>query len=286
MPQRVITQSINRLFGYDLVDRLVHRFKAGAAVSYTQTTRRILQRMLAGPVILADETHIGIKGKKTYVWVFTSLREVVYIHSETREGDIVQKTLSGFKGVLVSDFYAPYDSMDCPQQKCLIHLVRDLNDELLAQPYDEELRALVNGFAGLLRPMIETVDRYGLKKYFLKKHVVSVDRFFRGLGKTHFTSEAAQRCKVRFEKNREKLFTFLEYDGVPWNNNNAEHAIKAFVRLRRVIEGLSTLKGIDEYLVLMSICQTCKYQGLDFLDFLRSGEKDIEVFAQSKRRKR
>ena len=29
-----------------------------------------------------------------------------------------------------------------------------------------------------------------------------------------------------------RLFTFLAYDGIPWNNNNAEHAIKAFARLR------------------------------------------------------
>jgi len=79
-------------------------------------------------------------------------------------------------------------------------------------------------------------------------------------------------------RNRDGLFTFLSYDGVPWNNNNAEHAIKAFARLRRAIVGLSTAKGIDEYLVLLSICQTCKYSGLDFLDFLLSGEKDIDTF--------
>lgn len=70
---------------------------------------------------------------------------------------------------------------------------------------------------------------------------------------------------------------------MPWNNNNAEHAIKAFARLRRVIEGISTVKGIEEYLVLLSVCQTCKYQGLDFLDFLRSGEKDLEAFARATR---
>jgi predicted RecB family nuclease len=282
VPQRTITQSVNRFFGFNLADHTVNNFKARCAGAHTDTRNVILRRMLTGPVILADETQIGVRGKRNYVWVFTSLHDVIYVHSETREGDIVQKTLSGFKGVLVSDFYAPYDSMDCPQQKCLIHLIRDLNDELLAQPYDEELRALVNAFAGLLRPMIETVDRYGLKKHFLKKHVVAVDRFFRGLGKARFTSQAAQKCKVRFEKNRNKLFTFLEYDGVPWNNNNAEHAIKAFARLRRVIEGISTQKGIEQYLVLLSVCQTCKYRGLDFLDFLRSREKEIDVFAQSR----
>jgi hypothetical protein len=81
------------------------------------------------------------------------------------------------------------------------------------------------------------------------------------------------------DKDRENLFTFLIQDGVPWNNNNAEHAIKAFARLRRMIEGLSTPKGIEEYLILLSVCQTCKYSGLDFLGFLRSGETDITSFA-------
>jgi hypothetical protein len=32
--------------------------------------------------------------------------------------------------------------------------------------------------------------------------------------------------------------------------------------------------------------QTCKYMGVDFLDFLRSGEKDIYDFAESRRRRR
>ena len=33
-------------------------------------------------------------------------------------------------------------------------------------------------------------------------------------------------------------------------------------------------------------CQTCKYMGVDLLDFLRSGEKDIHAFAESQRRRR
>jgi len=35
-----------------------------------------------------------------------------------------------------------------------------------------------------------------------------------------------------------------------------------------------------------SRCQTCKYMGVDFLDFLRSGEKDIHAFAESRRGRR
>jgi len=82
---------------------------------------------------------------------------------------------------------------------------------------------------------------------------------------------------LSFEKNRDQPFTFLRYDGVPWKNN-AEHAIKAFARLRDVISGSSTKKGVDEYLTLLSVSETCKNRGIDFLDFLRSGERSIMVF--------
>jgi hypothetical protein len=36
---------------------------------------------------------------------------------------------------------------------------------------------------------------------------------------------------------------------------------------------------------MLSICETCKYKEVDFLDFLLSGEKDIEAFAKVKRRR-
>jgi hypothetical protein len=164
--------------------------------------------------------------------------------------------------------------------------MRDLNDDLLRNPFNEELKDLVQEFAMLLKPMIETVDRFGLKAHFLRKHKVLVERFYRELSKHDYQTEIAVYYKKRFEKNRDKLFTFLDYDGVPWNNNNAEHTIKAFATLRKAIEGLSSDKGIREYLTLFSICETCKYKGVSFLDFLRSGEKDIDVFIRAKQKHR
>jgi hypothetical protein len=55
-------------------------------------------------------------------------------------------------------------------------------------------------------------------------------------------------------------------------------AIKAFAALRKGLGGTSSEKGMGEYLTLLSICETCKYKGIRFLDFLRSGEQDIDVF--------
>jgi hypothetical protein len=117
--------------------------------------------------------------------------------------------------------------------------------------------------------MVETIDRYGLQSRFLNQHLASVDKFYQRLSNLTPRSEVTSKIKQRFEKNRDTLFTFLKHDGVPWNNNNAEHAVKAFATLRQVIKGVTSESGLRNYLVLLSICETCNYQGLDFLDFLR-----------------
>ena len=79
-------------------------------------------------------------------------------------------------------------------------------------------------------------------------------------------------------KYQSKLFTFLEHDGVPWNNNNAEHAVKYFAKYRRLTNGRVTESGLQNYLVLLSIYQTCRYKEIRFLDFLLSKARDIDRF--------
>src|SRR5579863_7857150 len=107
---------------------------------YRSTYRALLSRILAGPLLHVDETEVKLRTGKGYVWVFSSLEDVVYMYRPTRGAEFLQELLRDFKGVLVSDFYAGYDSLSCPQQKCLIHLIRDMNQDLLNNPFDEELQ--------------------------------------------------------------------------------------------------------------------------------------------------
>jgi predicted RecB family nuclease len=276
---RLISQSLNDIFGLKLGHDAISRIKTAVSCEYSDTYRKILQRIANGPLIHADETQVIIDGKVGYVWVFTSFDAVAYIYSESRDSSTLHEVLDAFQGVLVSDFYAAYDSVDCVQQKCLIHFMRDLNGDLMKHPYNEEMQEVANHFGLLLRSIVETIDRFGLKARYLRKHRKEAAQFFRNVAKRDFQSEVAVGYKTRIGKCSDKMFTFLNYDNVPWNNNNAEHAIKAFARLRNVIGGSSTPKGIRDYLVLLSISETCKYKGVSFLDFLRSGETDVDAFA-------
>ena len=69
-------------------------------------------------------------------------------------------------------------------------------------------------------------------------------------------------------KYKDQLFTFLDHDGVSWNNTNAEHFIKPFARYRRTANGVFTARSIEEYLVILSIAETSKGRGEDFFEFL------------------
>jgi len=250
--------------------------KKAAAETYKPTYHSILQEIAKGSLVHADETKGVVMGGGHYVWVFANLTTVAYVYSESRESDILDEVLDGFNGVLVSDFYAAYDSVPCAQQKCLIHLMRDINEDLHKNPFDDELKEMARSFGALLREIVGTIDAYGLKARHLGKHNRSAARFIEQISAMRCSTEAGLSLQKRIEKNRDKLFTFLNYDGVPWNNNNAEHAVKAFTRLRNVIN-TSTPKGTREFATLLSIQQTLRYRGLGFLDFLRSGRLEIEA---------
>lgn len=94
---------------------------------YAETSTIITKSLLESPVIHADETPVNIRGGTQYVWVFTDNKYVIFRLTKTREATIAHEVLGNYQGVLVSDFYAGYDSIPCRQQKCWAHLIRDLN---------------------------------------------------------------------------------------------------------------------------------------------------------------
>lgn len=271
-------------FGLSISFRKLYEFKAYAAQYYTVTYDRLLKKLVNGSIIHADETKINLQKGSGYVWVLTSMEDVVYLYRPSREADFLHTVLAGFQGVLITDFYTGYDSLPCLQQKCLIHLIRDINDDLLKHPFDQELKELATLFGQLLRGIMATVDRVGLKASYLRKHKPEVKAFMDVLTVKAFESEIAGQYGKRILKYQSKLFTFLEHDSVPWNNNNAEHAVKYFAKYRRLTNGRVTESGLQNYLVLLSVYQTCRYKEIRFLDFLLSKARDIDRFVAMKER--
>jgi predicted RecB family nuclease len=270
-----IKQCLREVFKLDVPQPTMHRFKALVARRYESTNAAIIAGLLRGPSLSIDETVVRLRKEKAHVWVFAGVSGAYYEYRDSRNGQFLTERLRGFDGVLVSDFFTAYDLIECPQQKCLIHLIRDMNEDLKANPYDVELRVLVQAFATVVRLIIETVDRYGLTKNRLQRHKSAAIGFVERVGKQPSSSEAATKYQKRIGKYGHRLFTFLDYDGVPWHNNNAEHAIHAFARHRRFADGRFTKKSVSDHLAILSVFQTCEYRRLGVLDFLLSGETHL-----------
>ena len=128
----------------------------------------------------------------------------------------------------------------------------------------------------LLRAIIETVDKWGLKSRYLRKHKPTLQRFLESMTWSDLTSPLANKYKRRFQKSGDKMFTFLDHDGVPWNNNNAEHAIRRFAKYRRDADGRFSERTLEEYLVLASVFETCEFNNVNVLQFLLSKETTLK----------
>jgi hypothetical protein len=241
----------------------------------------ILARVLAADVVHIDETPVKLRKTTGYVWVVSSATEVCYIFRNTREGAFLQDLLGAYQGVLILDFFTAYDSLSCPQQKCVVHLMRDINDDLRRDPYNDEMRSIAEPFGRLLKEIVITIDKHGLRRRYLNKYVKPAEKLCAAIVGGQFTSPAATKYQQRFEKYGDKIFAFLRYDAVPWNNNNAEHAVHYFAKLRRFADGTFTEGSLQQLLVLLTVIQTCDYRTVDPLRFLLSGERQLAAITGS-----
>lgn len=73
---------------------------------------------------------------------------------------------------------------------------------------------------------------------------------------------------------------------MPWNNNLAENAIKRISDYRKDVGRSVKEVGLTEHLILLSLYQTCRVRDISFLKFLLSRERDLDVFAHGRRRRR
>jgi len=93
--------------------------------------------------------------------------------------------------------------------------MRDLNGDLLKYPFNEEIKSIGQKFTLLLKSIIDTIAQCGLKTKFLRNHKPSVENFYERLSSCNYKTNIAIYYQERFNKNRDKLFTFLDYDAVP-----------------------------------------------------------------------
>ena len=73
----------------------------------------------------------------------------------------------------------------------------------------------------------------------------------------------AKRLVKRLRRHQNDLFTFLDQEGVSFDNNHAERSIRPAVILRKNSYGNRSERGADCQAVFMSVFRTLKQRGRD-----------------------
>ncbi|MEB3121809.1 MAG: IS66 family transposase [Snowella sp.] len=281
LPYRVITETLEDQFGEKIAKGSITNFLKYFSNYYIETEIFLVKKILESPFIHADETIVNIQGFDQYVWVFTDGIHVIFKLTPTREASVVHEFLGDYTGTLISDFYAGYDSVKCKQQKCWVHLIRDMNDDLWKAPFDIEYEGFILEVRNLIVPILQTAEEHGLKSKKLSKFNSSVEKFYEDTINKNYKSELTLKYQKRLLRYRESLFTFLNEDNIPWNNNTGERALR-HLAVQRKISGTFFESMMPHYLLLLGIMQTCRFQNKSFLQFLLSKEKDIDKFKKRK----
>jgi predicted RecB family nuclease len=170
-----VDRGLKDIFNLSIPSGIIYKFKDYLAAYYRELSGTILRTILNRNVIHIDETPVKLRKAIGYIWIISSATEACYLFKESREGAFLDDLLGRYQGVLVSDFFTAYDSLKCPQQKCLIHLMRDMNDDLRRYPYDQELWSVASSFAHLLKQVVLTIERQGLRRRNLHKHAKAAE---------------------------------------------------------------------------------------------------------------
>ena len=286
LPYQSILELTKEQFNEDMSSSRIAYFTKELAKYYSETEKSIKNELLKNPFVHVDETNFTINGFNWYVWVFTTGKHVIFKLTETRETDVVNEVLEGYKGTLISDFYTGYDSIPCKHQKCWVHLIRNLNKDLRENPFDMEYEVFISEARSLIIPIMEAVQKYGLKKHHLHNFQQEVDIFFKNsIEDKKYKSELASKYQQHFKKYKNSLFTFLHQDGVPWHNNTAENAIRHVAIQRDISKASFHEEPTRNYLVLLGIRQTCRYHHKSFFKFLFSGKTDLDGFKPEKKKR-
>jgi transposase len=116
----------------------------------------------------ADETGWRVNGQGCWLWCFTNDRNCYYTIEYCRGSPVLQKFFTeAFDGVLITDFWAAYDSVDAAdRQKCIPHLLRELekvdlrNDSAEWRAFAKKLRRLLRDGIRLRKRSDFTPERY------------------------------------------------------------------------------------------------------------------------------
>ena len=225
------------------------------------------------PSIHVDETPWCVKGVKEWLWTATGKDFCLFHAADTRSRAELETMLgSEFAGVLSSDDFSVYNGVIVgAQQKCLAHLRRHFkkilqmgrgNDTVVAEAFLELIDEAFRQHRKW-REQPEELDYHTWARDF-KVRLAELLNTWQG----HVGYAAGLLLRSLREKAHQWWY-FLDHPSIPPDNNLAERSLRLAVTKRKVSGGSRSMSRFEQTADLLSVIQTCRFQGIRAIDFFR-----------------
>ena len=274
MPRRVVEALLSQVLGIEISLGSTQKCWEEASQSVAAPCQELEQQLKDAAVLNVDETGWRTNGDKRFLWAFVAARYVVYTVAASRGSEVLIGLLGAvFQGILCSDRFSAYLKYHKgTAQFCWAHLKRNLLGivEFTKNSAVERFcRDALAQHARLFRLWHKfrggQIDRNQLilRSIPIQKRIVELAA--RHLDSQH--REVRNLATALFEHN-ERLFTFLEQEGVEPTNNSAERALRTGVQWRKICFGNRSAEGELATARLLTVAATCDCQHRNVLAYL------------------
>ena len=227
----------------------------------------LITRMRASPHVHVDETGWRIDGQNFWLWAFTDPTFTLYHVDESRGGKVPLKFLGqAYGGVVVADFYAAYNGLTAPKQRCLVHLLREVKEAgetdaaFKAHPFARKLQRWCRDALAL------KAERKQWRKAEYQRKTSLLESRLAKLAATEDAHPDVRRLVKRLARHREELTRFLYDEKLEGTNNRAERALRPAVVMRKITGGSRSRSGAEAWAKLASRMATADQRRMGVFD--------------------
>ena len=249
---------------------------------------RMHKELLNCPVIQADETPVEVSkdgrtaGSKSFMWVYRTGKLynekpiVLYEYQQTRKIEHPKNFLREYSGVLVTDGYQVYHSLERDRDNlivagCWSHARRRFAEIVKTQGVEQSKGTLayeaLRQIAAIYK-LDNSLDKLGFEDRKNQRRLIVkplVEAYFAWV-KAHIyeTPEKSETSKgLAYCINQEKyLKVFLDHGDIPLDNNATESAIRGFCIGKKNWRLIDTIHGAKASAIAYSIAETAKANNL------------------------
>ncbi len=241
-------------------------------------------KIRASRIAHGDETSWRIDGQGAQLW-YAGNRDLAFYQVDPSRGGDVALSIFGenWPGNLVADDYAGYNPINpASRQSCLAHLSRnakEITQEILFLPENLQDRASIR-FCARIRNFFSDCCALGHARKSgrmsfsrAKSRQPALQRRLDAICHDHLNYPKAENLRQKLmdpDRDANRIFTFLDVNGMEPTNNHAEQSLRLPVIFRKICFGNRSTLGAQTFSANLSLLTTAKRQQRDPLAFLQT----------------